>query len=360
VHGRDDARKLAVHGFLRDVTTLEAVILRDQVNAGRTIIEKFEDHAADAAFAVVILTADDKGGLAGTTPTPRPRQNVSFEFGFFVAALAEIVSALGSGMLASGGVERLESAALNLLSVCRMRQAATWIIHKSTMRDEGVAPATFPKHSPLERVVLGSTSTASGFPRSRDGSPRTPKQSGTSCSPRSRDCPCQGVHGDWRLERQERLLGALHMLPDQAVVLADINRMDAVVDEIRAFHSLEVVSFIGRSSLLPSSDIRLKYRRMIRFFHIDGGHSCAGTYADLAFASEMVGSRALVAIDDFGFMRYPQLHAAVISSSSPVLTSGWCYAVSIRRISVARKTLRSSTRPSESVSSHTWHRWGFR
>lgn len=83
------------------------------------------------------------------------------------------------------------------------------------------------------------------------------------------------------------------------------------MDAIRAFHPGEVVSFTGTSLLLPSSDIHLRYRGRIRFFHIDGEHSCAGTYANLAFASEMVGSRALIAIDDFGNMRYPQLHAAV-------------------------------------------------
>lgn len=87
VHGRDEAAKLAVHGFLRDVTSLNPVILHDQANAGRTIIEKFEDHAAAAAYAVVILTGDDAGGVIGGDQQPRARQNVIFEFGFFVAAL---------------------------------------------------------------------------------------------------------------------------------------------------------------------------------------------------------------------------------------------------------------------------------
>ena len=41
---------------------LEPIILHEQANAGRTIIEKFEDHA-DVTFAVVLLTPDDEGGL---------------------------------------------------------------------------------------------------------------------------------------------------------------------------------------------------------------------------------------------------------------------------------------------------------
>jgi hypothetical protein len=49
----------------------------------------------------------------------------------------------------------------------------------------------------------------------------------------------------------------------------------------------------------------------VRFFHVDGEHSCFGTYTDIVIGSEMAGDRALIAIDDFGNMRYPQLHAAV-------------------------------------------------
>jgi predicted nucleotide-binding protein len=92
VHGHAEAQKLAIHGFLRQVTTLDVVILHDQASEGRTIIEKFEDHAGSAAFAVVILTGDDEGRLRGGDEEPpalqpRARQNVIFEFGFFVAAL---------------------------------------------------------------------------------------------------------------------------------------------------------------------------------------------------------------------------------------------------------------------------------
>jgi predicted nucleotide-binding protein len=88
VHGRSEAPKEAVARFLGRISTLQPVILREQANSGRTIIEKFEDYAATAAFAVVLLTGDDEGRLRGHDELqPRARQNVVFELGFFVAFL---------------------------------------------------------------------------------------------------------------------------------------------------------------------------------------------------------------------------------------------------------------------------------
>ena len=52
------------------------------------LIEKFEDHAGPAAFAVVLMTPDDEGrALGGDELSPRARQNVILELGFFVGAL---------------------------------------------------------------------------------------------------------------------------------------------------------------------------------------------------------------------------------------------------------------------------------
>jgi hypothetical protein len=88
VHGHSEAFKQQVARFLTAVTALEPVILHEQANSGRTIIEKFEDHAGTAAFAVVLLTGDDDGGVRGSGERrPRARQNVVFELGFFIAAL---------------------------------------------------------------------------------------------------------------------------------------------------------------------------------------------------------------------------------------------------------------------------------
>jgi hypothetical protein len=88
VHGHSEAFKQQVAHFLDSVTDLEPVILHEQANSGRTIIEKFEDYAGRAVFAVVLLTGDDDGGVRGSGERrPRARQNVVFELGFFIAAL---------------------------------------------------------------------------------------------------------------------------------------------------------------------------------------------------------------------------------------------------------------------------------
>jgi predicted nucleotide-binding protein len=64
------------------------VILHDQASRGRTLIEKFEEVGSASGFAVAILTADDEGRAKGEEDLhPRGRQNVVFEFGFFVGYL---------------------------------------------------------------------------------------------------------------------------------------------------------------------------------------------------------------------------------------------------------------------------------
>lgn len=84
IHGHDEAARETVARFLEKLG-LEPVILHEQANKGRTIIEKFED-LADVAFAVVLLTPDDMGGLKDeqTEPKSRARQNVILELGFFL------------------------------------------------------------------------------------------------------------------------------------------------------------------------------------------------------------------------------------------------------------------------------------
>jgi len=88
VHGHDD---LALHESARFLEKLQqdVVVLREQPNQGRTIVEKFEDYA-DVGFAVVLLTPDDTGGPK-VVPVdrflPRARQNVVFELGYFIGRL---------------------------------------------------------------------------------------------------------------------------------------------------------------------------------------------------------------------------------------------------------------------------------
>lgn len=57
VHGHDDASKNELEIMLRDMG-LEPVVLHRQVDSGRTIIEKFEDHA-DVGYAFILMTPDE-------------------------------------------------------------------------------------------------------------------------------------------------------------------------------------------------------------------------------------------------------------------------------------------------------------
>lgn len=84
VHGSDTPRAEQVARTVEKITRRDAVILHLEANGGKTLIEKLEANAAEAAFAVVILSGDDVGSRAGSTDLkPRARQNVVFEMGFF-------------------------------------------------------------------------------------------------------------------------------------------------------------------------------------------------------------------------------------------------------------------------------------
>lgn len=86
VHGHDTGFRETVARWLEKEGPghLEVVILDEQPDKGRTVLEKLEDHAAGSAYAVVLFTGDDVGGVKGSTDMkPRARQNVIFEFGWF-------------------------------------------------------------------------------------------------------------------------------------------------------------------------------------------------------------------------------------------------------------------------------------
>lgn len=88
VHGHARAILHETVRVLERGTGREVIVLHEQANAGRTILEKFEEHAAHAAYAVVLLTGDDVGGIrAGASMNLRGRQNVIFELGFFFGKL---------------------------------------------------------------------------------------------------------------------------------------------------------------------------------------------------------------------------------------------------------------------------------
>ncbi len=88
VHGHDGEAKESVARFLEKLG-LDVIILHEQPNQGRTIIEKFEISSKNVAFAVVLLTPDDLGyGVDKPEKLePRARQNVILELGYFLGRL---------------------------------------------------------------------------------------------------------------------------------------------------------------------------------------------------------------------------------------------------------------------------------
>lgn len=116
VHGHDHAARDRIVAFLRKQDGFRTVVLEEEANRGKTIIEKFENHAREAAFAVVIATPDDVGCTSSALKTwdplakarlspnneeltletiqvvppptrPRARQNVILEWGYFAGKL---------------------------------------------------------------------------------------------------------------------------------------------------------------------------------------------------------------------------------------------------------------------------------
>lgn len=87
VHGHNDTLKFEVARFLENDLKKKAIILHEQANGGKTVIEKFEKYS-NVDFAIALWTNDDLGKAKGKdTLNPRARQNVIFETGFFLGKI---------------------------------------------------------------------------------------------------------------------------------------------------------------------------------------------------------------------------------------------------------------------------------
>lgn len=93
VHGHDIELKNDTELFLKSIN-LDPVVLHRQLDEGLTVIEKFEKHS-EVTYAIILLTPDDIGFPISEIQKNdieraieyRARQNVIFEFGFFVGKL---------------------------------------------------------------------------------------------------------------------------------------------------------------------------------------------------------------------------------------------------------------------------------
>jgi len=98
VHGQDEQVKEMMARFVEKLG-LEAVILHEQANEGKTIIEKLKKHT-DVGYSIVLLTPDDVGASITDKENMklRARQNVLLELGYMAAKLGrDHVCALKKG-----------------------------------------------------------------------------------------------------------------------------------------------------------------------------------------------------------------------------------------------------------------------
>ncbi len=102
VHGHDEEAKQSVARFVERIG-LEPIILHEQPDKGRTIIEKFEQNAEPVGFAIIIATPDDVGAATNDLDNlqGRARQNVILELGYFVGRLGRDKVCV----LTKGGIE---------------------------------------------------------------------------------------------------------------------------------------------------------------------------------------------------------------------------------------------------------------
>ena len=86
VHGHDGELKESVARII-EKQKIEALILSEQANKGRTVIEKFENYS-DVGGAICLFTADDLGrAKEESKDNTRARQNVVLETGYFMGKL---------------------------------------------------------------------------------------------------------------------------------------------------------------------------------------------------------------------------------------------------------------------------------
>jgi predicted nucleotide-binding protein len=93
VHGHDETLKEKVARFITNAG-LNPIILHEQPNRGRSILQKLRDHSVKVGYVIVLFTPDDLGCTKdeyekGQLPNlrSRARQNVIFELGFFLGLL---------------------------------------------------------------------------------------------------------------------------------------------------------------------------------------------------------------------------------------------------------------------------------
>lgn len=141
VHGHDGEAKESVARFLEKLE-LDPIILHEQPNQGRTVIEKFETSSKNVAFAVVLLTPDDMGGAANEAMDlhPRARQNVILELGYFMGRLGRtrVCALYKGGVELPSDFQGVVYIEFDQAGAWRMKLAQEFVEAKLTIKVEGL------------------------------------------------------------------------------------------------------------------------------------------------------------------------------------------------------------------------------
>jgi predicted nucleotide-binding protein len=84
IHGHDNELKTEVQLLLKRAG-VNSVVLHEQADKGRTIIDKLINETETAGYAIALITPDD----LSQDGTNRARQNVILEIGYFVGFLGK-------------------------------------------------------------------------------------------------------------------------------------------------------------------------------------------------------------------------------------------------------------------------------
>jgi predicted nucleotide-binding protein len=87
IHGRDEAKWRELKDMIGNIFRLYPIVLTEQPDIGRTVIEKFEHYAETCSYAIALFTPDDEVRHSGDTYL-QARPNVIYELGWFCGRLS--------------------------------------------------------------------------------------------------------------------------------------------------------------------------------------------------------------------------------------------------------------------------------
>jgi len=86
IHGSDEAKWRELKDILQNELRLNPIVLQEQADIGKTLIEKFEHYADTCSYAIAIFTPDDQVTNNGEQYV-QARPNVIYELGWFCGRL---------------------------------------------------------------------------------------------------------------------------------------------------------------------------------------------------------------------------------------------------------------------------------